>query len=108
MYRLELHDGDGWSSGNVHVVNSNGYFGPVCDDIWGSDHARVVCRQLGFADGTYTTNSHFGLVSSTYAMDSVRCGGTEEHLQDCTYSTTDDCSNGEGAGVYCSNESTGS
>ena len=41
---IELRGGDGYSYGNVYAVNSNGYFGPVCDDDWGVEEADVVCR----------------------------------------------------------------
>ena len=27
---------------------SNGEWYTICDDRWGSDEARVVCRQLGY------------------------------------------------------------
>ena len=43
-YCIELRGGDGGSSGNVFVVNRLGYFGPVCDDDWGSYEANTVCR----------------------------------------------------------------
>ena len=31
-------------SGNVFAVNSDGFFGPVCDDGWDNLAAMVVCR----------------------------------------------------------------
>merc|ERR1712013_784650 len=83
--QIELRDGNGYSSGNVFVVNRDGYLGPVCDDDWDSRDARVACRQLGFTDGTKTTSSYFGSVPSHFAMDDVNCSGNEEALQECGY-----------------------
>ena len=100
---MELHGGNS-SCGNVFVMNRDNYFGPVCDDSWGSVEARIVCRQLGFVDGSRTSRSHFGSVPSNFAMDSIDCSESnpETHIQDCPYSTQDDCGSDEGGGVYCS------
>ena len=101
---VELQGGSVGTSeayGNVYAVNSNGYLGPVCDDIWTSSHADVVCRQLGYSYGDPFTQSHWGSVPSNFAMDEVRCGGNEMYLQECSYSTSDDCGSNEGAGVHC-------
>ena len=43
-YYVELSGGDGYSYGNVWAINKYGYFGPVCNDNFGSDETNVVCR----------------------------------------------------------------
>ena len=59
-------------------------------------------RQLGFSSGNPHSGSYYGDVSTgTFAMDNVRCTGSEQYLQYCSYSSTDDCDVGDGAGVYC-------
>jgi len=106
-HHIELRGGHVYSNeatGNVFATNRNGYLGPVCDDSWGSLDARVVCHQLGYRYGIAYSGSHWGSVPSTFAMDNVGCGGSEDFLQECTYSTSDDCGSSEGAGVQCYNE----
>jgi len=100
---VQLVGGDGYSSGNVIVQNSDGYFGPVCDDTWSSLIAGVVCAQLGFSRDNVTvyTQSYFGRVSPNFAMDTLTCDGTEASIQECTYDTNDNCDFNEGAGVQC-------
>jgi len=100
-YYVELKDGNGYNSGNLFAVNSNGYFGPVCDDDWSDVAAAVVCKQLGFITGVAYWASHFGNVPSEFAMDNVECTGEEATIQDCDYVSTSDCSADEGAGVMC-------
>ena len=99
---VELRGGDGYSYGNVFARNSNDYLGPVCDDSWDNNDVRVVCRQLGFNNGTRYTSSHWGNVPSDFAMDEVACTGSEATIQQCGYRTSDDCGSPEGAGVSCS------
>ena len=46
------------------------------NDNFSSQDATVVCRQLGFPGvDRATIESEFGSVSSTFAMDNVRCQG---------------------------------
>ena len=100
---VTLVGGDGSSYGNVFMTNSAGFYGPVCDDGWTQQDAAVACRSLGFT-GDYavaTTNSLFGDVPSTFAMDNVACTGSEASLQDCPHLLTDNCVASEGAGVRC-------
>ena len=86
----------------MFVVNSNNFYGPVCDDAWVDTNAAVVCRQLGFSSGTAKIGSYFGDVPDQFAMDDVNCSGYEATIQECEYSTSDDCGTDEGAGVICS------
>ena len=77
----------------------------VCDDDWGEDEARVVCRELGHKGGVlrYTTGSKFGPVPAPKTGGKHRCRGTEGSLLDCTFPSLPgmDCDSGEGAGVIC-------
>ena len=58
--------------------------GGVCDNGWNDAGAGVVCRQLGYAGGTATFASSFGLLGGTfYAWNSVNCTGTEAALHLC-------------------------
>jgi len=90
-------------SGNVYAVNRNGFLGPVCDDGIENSYAvaNVVCRQLGFSYGNPHGGSYYGSVSNDFAMDSVSCSGSETTIQECSYSTLENCDYYEGFGVYC-------
>jgi len=100
---VTLVGGNGYSTGNVFVTNSAGFYGPVCDDSWTQEDAAVACRSLGFSghSAVATTESEFGYVPDTFAMDDVGCRGLEARLEDCSHSLTDDCGAHEGAGVRC-------
>ena len=100
---VQLIGGSTDSEGNVFALNSENVWGPVCDDAWEDSNAQVVCRQLGFTNGTATRQSHFGNVSDVFSMDNVNCSGNEARIQDCSYNLKDDCGRQEGAGVICSN-----
>ena len=77
----------------------------VCDDSWGEEEARVVCRELGHKGGVlrYTTGSKFGPVPSPHSGGKHVCKGTEGSLLDCTFPSMSgmECDSGEGAGVVC-------
>ena len=61
---------------------------PVCDDDFTLLNAHVVCKQLGYVGAeSFTKESRFGRTSPEFAMDQVRCDGTEERLQDCRHDT---------------------
>ena len=63
----------------------------------------MVCIHISsfFAAERFTTESHFGPVSSNFILDDVACIGSENSLFDCPHSTAENCDHSEGAGVVC-------
>ena len=112
------------NEGRVEIC-SNGAWGTVCDDSWGSVDARVVCRQLGYPTigimNLYTTlalhsillllagavafsNAQFGQGTGNIVLDNVNCVGTETTLLSCSHNgiNNHNCAHSEDAGVRCS------
>ena len=62
-----------------------GAWGLICPDEFSDRSARVGCRQLGFAGGTWRKNN--GSIvppqDTPSRMGNVNCGGTEGRLADC-------------------------
>ncbi len=124
--RLRLVGGVSRYEGRVEIY-LNGEWGTVCDDLWDSTDARVVCRQLGFLN-SFTRKkivlepiadfilisylpllavafgrAQFGQGTGTIHMDDVRCSGSESSLTSCPHigSNLENCGHPEDAGVRC-------
>ena len=97
--------------GRVEVLH-DGQWGTVCDDNWDFLDARVVCRQLGFANVlniTRFSDRTFGdRVNNTVPvwLDDIHCNGNETNLGLCPHPGfgIEDCSHFEDSGVYCSSK----
>ena len=91
------------SSGRVEVFY-NGTWGTICDDLWDSQDADVVCRQLGY-DGALSAprEAAFGQGTGQIWLDDVRCVGNEKSISQCSHQGwgIENCRHGEDAGVVC-------
>ena len=91
------------NAGRVEVYY-NGTWGTVCDDGWGINDARVVCRQLGFEDAEDNVCcAVFGSGTGQIWLDDVGCAGHESSLFSCRHGGVGihNCGHGEDAGVRC-------
>ncbi|XP_064158629.1 HHIP-like protein 1 [Anguilla rostrata] len=90
--------------GRVEVF-VKGEWGTVCDDMFNSKAATVVCRQLGFpAALRVAKRAELGPGEGlSILLDDVECEGTEKTLLDCKRAKIGkhNCSHQEDVGVVC-------
>ena len=89
--------------GRVEVYHS-GRWGTVCDDSWGLEDARVVCRQLGYRDATEAPHrAAYGQGGGTIWLDDVACRGNESSLAQCGHTNwgSHNCGHHEDASAVC-------
>ncbi|XP_028407294.1 deleted in malignant brain tumors 1 protein-like [Dendronephthya gigantea] len=93
-------------TGRVEVLYK-GQWGTICDNGWGLQDARVVCRQLGYHNVVRTLQrSEVIPGSGPIWLNNVDCTGEERNIESCSHygwgvrSTL--CSHDRDAGVECS------
>ncbi|XP_072030540.1 uncharacterized protein [Amphiura filiformis] len=96
------------NQGRVEVFHDNEW-GTVCDDLWGTNDAIVICRHLGlpYGDARAVTQAHFGQGTGQIWLDDVQCLGSEDNLLACSHNGwgVENCVHSEDAGVICLNGS---
>ncbi|XP_020358422.1 HHIP-like protein 1 [Oncorhynchus kisutch] len=81
-----------------------GEWGTVCDDLFNSKAATVVCQQLGFPVALRVAKrAELGGGSGSILLDDVECEGTERTLLDCKRAKLGkhNCAHDEDVGVVC-------
>uniref|UniRef100_A0A3P8Y848 SRCR domain-containing protein n=1 Tax=Esox lucius TaxID=8010 RepID=A0A3P8Y848_ESOLU len=81
-----------------------GEWGTVCDDLFNSKAATVVCRQLGFPVALRVAKrAELGGGGGSILLDDVECEGTERTLLDCKRAKVGkhNCAHDEDVGVVC-------
>ena len=102
-WNVRLVGGSNVREGRVEV-NINFEWGTVCDDSWGTNDARVVCRQLSFGSPISAPgNARFGQGSGQIFLDDVHCTGSESSLASCSHrgKGMHNCMHYEDASVVC-------
>lgn len=99
------------SKGRVEI-NYGGIWGTVCDSLWGSTDAKVLCRSLGYRDGISSQGSYVGKATGRVWMNNVMCRGNEPSLLRCraTWGVSEDsyCNkHNDDAGVECYSDGKG-
>lgn len=80
-------------------------WGRICDDYWGTDDAKVVCKELGYpgVDRATCCGSYFGVGYGPPQISHVACNGNEKSLFHCRHvgRTGASCGRRDSAGVIC-------
>ena len=99
---VRLVNGSTSSEGRVEVSNG-GDWGTVCDNEWGIEEAKVVCRSMGYP---YVPNPlvNFGEGTGPIYLEDLSCVGDEHNLTECPNLNwgVHDCDHWEDVGVICS------
>ncbi|XP_060587607.1 deleted in malignant brain tumors 1 protein-like isoform X3 [Ruditapes philippinarum] len=101
---VRLVDGLSQYEGRLEVWHENTW-GTVCDDNFGTQSAKVVCKMLNYP---YTSpvvhyEAHFGRGTGPIFLDEVQCIGSETSLFQCSHDgwRIHDCDHGEDVGISC-------
>lgn len=101
---MRLVGGSSSAEGRVEVLY-NDVWGTVCDDSWGINDAKVVCRELGYLFAKSALRyAHFGQGKDPTWLDDVDCVGNESSINDCSHAGwgVENCVHSEDASVICS------
>ena len=76
----------------------------MCDDLFGTNEANVVCRLLGYPRAIqYRDRAYYGQGSGKIWFDNLQCTGNETSIFDCSNNGIgiSNCAHTEDVGVLC-------
>ena len=94
------------NEGYIEIKPSNGTWGGICDDNFGTSEGDVICRMLGYSHSQYYKHS-FGHGSGQILLDELKCTGNEDSILECPHNNwgneycVDSGPGHEWAGVTC-------
>ena len=107
---VRLFGGSDADNGRLEICHGN-IWGTVCDDGWNSfaKNSLVACRQLGYNDYIYVTNTTPNAIEVSYGeifYDDVSCFGNETRLTDCQHrgQGVHNCNHYEDIILFCTSE----
>lgn len=105
---IRLVDPNGNPNQGRVEIQVNGTWGTVCDDMFDSKAAGVVCAMAGFrrTGAVAKPRSFFGRGSGQILLDDVHCVGSEKTLLQCSSKPlgTNNCDHDEDVGVICNTQ----
>ena len=86
-------------------IQYQGIWGTICDDGWDDIDTTIVCKELGFLNGTVTNGTQFGSgTTGPVWLHQVNCMGSESKLSHCMHPgalNIGKCSHAQDIGVKC-------
>ena len=82
-----------------------GIWGTICDEGWDDIDSSVVCRELGYLNGTTTRQTKFGSSTGPVWLSQIGCLGNENKLSQCVHNgvgNIGNCTHAQDVGVVCS------
>lgn len=104
---LRLANSPDVHAGRVEVAVYGGFWGTICDDMFGMEEANVICRQLGFSGAVQAFGgARYGEGHGIIYLTAIECTGTEQDIVDCQHKTNGHikCTHGNDASVECSSD----
>ena len=101
---IRLVGGTNRLQGRVEILYQ-GTWGTICDDGWDDIDTTIVCRELGFSNGTTARQDQFGSSLGPVWISQVSCLGNESKLSHCAHGGAGiigTCSHSQDVAVQCS------